>query len=224
MGRVCHGSQAPTGAACGGYHRRHMDLLNGAFQILALVIAAGGVAKVARPAAFAATLQSLKVPGGTTAARLSGVLEVGIGLGAVLVGGRVAALVVAATYAVFTLVVVAARRAGATSCGCFGAVAAPPSTVHVVVNATSAAIALMAAVDGPAALTEVLAEQPLAGIPYLMTIAVGVWLTVVIDTAGAQVIEEMSAVRRLGPTFRDNARAATVPARTVPRRPRTGAD
>ena len=201
-----------------------MDLLNGAFQILALVIAAGGVAKVARPAAFAATLRSLELPGGTAAARLSGTLEVAIGLGAVLVGGRAAALVVALAYAVFTAVVLAARRAGAESCGCFGAVAAPPSTVHVAVNAGSAVVAALAALVGPAALTEVLADQPLAGIPYLATLAVGVWLTVVVDTTGAQVIEEMSSVRRLGPTFRDNARAATVPARTVPRRSRTGAD
>ena len=66
-----------------------------------------------------------------------------------ILGGRIAALVVAATYAVFTVVVVAARRAGAESCGCFGAVAAPPSTVHVVVNAASAVLALAAAVVGP---------------------------------------------------------------------------
>jgi hypothetical protein len=201
-----------------------MDLLTGAFQILAAVIAVGGLTKVAAPDPFATTLRALQLPGGRTAARVSGVAEVVIGVGAIVVGGRAAALVVAATYAVFALVVVAARRAGAESCGCFGAVAAPPSTVHVVVNATSAAIALMAAVEGPVGLVDVLAEQPLAGIPYLMTIAVGVWLTVVLDTTGAQLVEEMAAVRRLGPTFRDNARAATVPARTVPRRRTPGAN
>lgn len=201
-----------------------MDLLNGVFQILALVIAAGGVAKLVAPDAFAATLRALRLPGGRAAARLSGVLEVVIGVGAVLVGGRFAALVVAATYSVFTLVVVAARRAGAESCGCFGAVAAPPSTVHVVVNATSAAIALLAVAEGPDGLGEVLAGQPLAGIPYLAAIAIGVWLTVVLDTTGAQVLEELAAVRRLGPTYRDNARAATVPARTVPRGRHRGVD
>jgi hypothetical protein len=201
-----------------------MDLLTGAFQILAAVIAVGGLTKVAAPDPFATTLRALQLPGGRTAARVSGVAEVVIGVGAIVVGGRAAALVVAATYAVFALVVVAARRAGAESCGCFGAAAAPPSTVHVVVNATSAAIALMAAVEGPVGLVDVLAEQPLAGIPYLMTIAVGVWLTVVLDTTGAELVEEMAAVRRLGPTFRDNARAATVPARTVPRRRTPGAN
>ena len=198
-----------------------MDVLTGVFQILAMVIAVGGVAKIVAPTAFAATLGALGLPGGALAARASGVVEVVIGVGAVLVGGRVAALVVAGTYAAFTLVVVAARRAGAESCGCFGAVAAPPSTVHVVVNGASAAIALLAAVAGPDALTEVLADQPLAGVPYLVTLATGVWLTVVLDTTGAQLIDQMSAVHRLGPTFRENARAATVPARTVPRPPGT---
>jgi uncharacterized membrane protein YphA (DoxX/SURF4 family) len=200
-----------------------MDLLTGAFQILAAVIAVGGLTKVAAPDAFTATLRSLGLPGGRVAARVSGAVEVLVGVGAVVVGGRVAALVVAATYALFALVVLAARRAGAESCGCFGAVAAPPSTVHVTVNATSAAIALLAAVDGPLGLVDVLSDQPLAGIPYLVTIAIGVWLTVVLDTTGAQLVEEMAAVRRLGPTFRDNARAATVPARTVSRQGR-GAD
>jgi uncharacterized membrane protein YphA (DoxX/SURF4 family) len=200
-----------------------MDLLTGAFQILAAVIAVGGLTKVAAPDPFATTLRALQLPGGRVAARVSGVAEVVIGVGAIVVGGRVAALVVAATYAVFALVVVAARRAGAESCGCFGAVAAPPSTVHVVVNTTSAAIALLAAVEGPLGLADVLAEQPLAGIPYLMTIAVGVWLTVVLDTTGAELVEEMAAVRRLGPTFRDNGHAATVPSRTVTHQHR-GAD
>jgi hypothetical protein len=58
-------------------------------------------------------------------------------------------------------------------------------------------------------------------VPYLVTLATGVWLTVVLDTTGAQLIDQMSAVHRLGPTFRENARAATVPARTVPRQPGT---
>lgn len=214
------GDAAPNrgpGRGTGCYHRAHMDVLTGVFEILALVIAVGGAAKIVAPAAFARTLRSLRVPGGVALARLSGVLEVAIGIGATILGGRIAALVVAATYAVFTVVVVAARRAGAESCGCFGAVAAPPSTVHVVVNAASAVLALAAAVVGPAALTDVLADQPLAGIPYLVTLGVGVWLTVVIDTTGAQLLEEMAAVRRLGPTYRENARTAAVPARTVAR-------
>ena len=56
------------------------------------------------------------------------------------------------------------------ACGCgvlrlLGAVAAPRARCHVVVNAVSAVLALAAAVAGPAALADVLADQPLAGVP-----------------------------------------------------------
>ena len=53
-----------------------MDVLTGVFQILAMVIAVGGVAKIVTPTAFAATLHALGLPGGTLAARASGVVEV----------------------------------------------------------------------------------------------------------------------------------------------------
>lgn len=201
-----------------------MDVLTGVFQIVAMVIAVGGVAKVVAPETFAATLRSIGLPGGTAAARVSGVVEVVLGLGAVVLGGRLAALAIGIAYAVFTAVVVAARRSGAESCGCFGATAAPPSMLHVVVDAASAVVALLAAIAGPEALTSVLTDQPLAGVPYLALLGVGVWLTVVIDTTGAELLEEMTAVRRLGPTFRDNARAATVPSRTVAAQRRTRTD
>lgn len=202
-----------------------MDLLTGAFQILAAVIAVGGVAKLLTPDASASMLRSIALPGGTVAARLSGAVEVAIGLGAVLWGGRPAAAAVAAAYAVFTAVVVAARRSGASSCGCFGSVAAPPSGLHVAVNAASCLVALAAVAAGPPSLVDVLADQPLAGVPYLVALATATWLVVVLDTTGARLLEEMTAVRALGPTFRENGRvAATVPSRTVARRSRTRRD
>jgi hypothetical protein len=194
-----------------------MDLLTGVVQILAMVIAVGGVTKVVSPDAFAQTLRTLRLPGGRGLARVTGVAEIAIGAAAVWLGGSIAALAVAALYAAFAVAVIAARRAGAESCGCFGSVAAPPSTVHVVVNSVSAVLALAAAAVGTLGLPETLADQPLAGVPYLVMLAIGVWLTVTIDTTGAQLVDEMSAVHRLGPTFRENTRAATVPARNLVR-------
>jgi uncharacterized membrane protein YphA (DoxX/SURF4 family) len=194
-----------------------MDLLTGALQILAVVVVVGGAAKLVMPAAFSETLRSLGVPGGAPLARLAGLVEIGLGAAALIVGGRAWAAALAALYAVFTVVVVLARRRGAESCGCFGSVAAPPSTLHVVIDAASAAVALAAAIVGVPGLTDVLADQPLAGVPYLALIAIGAWLLVVADTTGAQLLDEMAAVRRLGPTFRDNARGAGAPARTLAR-------
>lgn len=197
-----------------------MDVVTGVFQILAVVVVVGGAAKLVTPAAFATTLRTLGLPGGTVAARLAGLVEVALGTAALVLGGTATAAALAALYVVFTLVVVQARRRGAESCGCFGQVAAPPSVVHVVVNAASALLAAAAAAVGVAGLADVLADQPLAGVPYLVTVATGAWLVVVLDTVGAQLVDEIAAVHRLGPVYRDQTRAATVPARTVPRSPR----
>jgi hypothetical protein len=59
-----------------------------------------------------------------------------------------------------------------------------------------------------------LVDQPLLGVPYLTLISAAVWLTVVLDTTGAQVVDEIGAVARLGPTFRDHA-AASAPSRSA---------
>ncbi len=192
--------------------------LTAAFQILAVVVAVGGLAKLIAPDAFSTTLATLGAPSGAAVARLCGGVEVVIGAGALLLGGRIAAVVLALTYATFAVVVVAARRAGATSCGCFGAASAPPSQLHVVVNATSAGLALLAAVVGPLALGATLADEPLAGVPYLAAIALAAWLVIVVDTTGADVATRVAEVRALGPTFRDNAHGAA-PARTLPSTP-----
>jgi len=190
-----------------------MSVLTAAFQILAGVIAVGGAAKIVSPDGFSSLLRTLGLPSGRGLARASGVAEVALGATALVVGGTIAAALVAATYAVFAIVVVLARRAGAESCGCFGAATAPPSSVHVVVNAVSAIIAIAAAIGGPASLTDSLVDQPLLGVPYLAMITLAGWLTIVLDTTGAQLVDEMSAVAELGGTFRDNA-AASAPSRS----------
>lgn len=186
-----------------------MDVLTGAFQILALVIVVGGVAKIASPDGFSSLLRTLGLPSGRRLSQASGLIEVLLGTCALVYGGRIAAVLLAVAYSVFALVVAAARRAGAASCGCFGAVAAAPSKVHVVVNAVSTAIALGAAIGGPAALSDVLADQPMWAVPYVLAVCTGVWLTVVLDTTGATVFDDMS--HRRG---RSTSRSAPVPAPT----------
>lgn len=194
-----------------------MEATTGIFQILAAVIAVGGAAKLVAPAAFAETLTALRVNGGKPVAMAAGGFELAIGVGAIVIGGSAAALVVAATYAVFAVTVVMARKAGASSCGCFGSVAAPPSGAHVVVNCVSALLALGAAAASPLPLLDVLADQPLAGVPYLVLLGVGVWLTIAIDTVGAQLLDEMSAVQELGPVLRENGHPRTARAHSASR-------
>ena len=182
-----------------------MDVLVGALENVAIVVAVGGAAKLVAPDSFASTLRTLGLPGGRGAARLSGVAELVLGVAAVVVGGVLLALAIATLYVAFTGVVWVARRRGAVSCGCFGAADAPPGPVHVAVNAVSALVAGAAAITSPAGLTDVLADQPVAGVPYLVALALGTWMVVVLDTTGAELWDRMADVRRLGPTFRDNS-------------------
>lgn len=184
-----------------------MDLLTPAFQTAALVILVGGAAKVVAPAGFAGLLATFRVPAPRLAAVAAGVVELVLGASALVVGGSGLALAVGAAYLVFAGTVLVARRRGAPDCGCFGAVAAPPSSVHVVLNLAAAAIAIGAAAvaAGPLPALEVLGEQPLAGVPYVALLALATWLVVVLDTTGAVVVDRIASVAGLGPTFRANA-------------------
>src|SRR6476620_540749 len=106
-------------------------VLIGSFGVVSAVLVVSGVAKLATPAPTASLLATLHLPASPRVARLLGVVEIAVGMAAVLIGGAVLAAIVGALYLGFAAVVVMARRAGAPSCGCFGAGAAPPSTVHV---------------------------------------------------------------------------------------------
>lgn len=185
-----------------------MAVLTGVFSTVAVVLVVSGAAKVWSPSGFVALVRSL---GPTVPAALGqavGAVEVTVGVVALLVGGPVVAGLVAVLYATFAVTVLLARRAGAASCGCFGAVAAPPSTVHAVVNLLSSVVAVAAAVAAAPPIVDVLRTQPLAGVPFLVLVLVGAWLVVVVDTTGAQVVEGIRDVAAMGPTFRDNAVAA----------------
>ena len=158
-----------------------MTVLTTLLQIVALVVVVGGTAKLVRPGPFAGLLDTFGMPGGALAARAVGLAELGLGAWAVVTGSRAAAVALAVLYLVFAGTVVLARRAGAASCGCFGVVDAPPSTLHVVVNMVSAAVAVAAAAVGAETLGATLADQPAAGVPYLLAVAVAVYFVVRLD-------------------------------------------
>jgi hypothetical protein len=113
------------------------------------------------------------------AVRAGGVVEAAIGATALLVGGPVLCALVAASYLAFTGFVVLALHAGApiSSCGCFGKVDTPPHAVHVVLDLAFAGVAVAAAFTGGVALPDVIADQPLLGIPFVMLLVIGCSLT-----------------------------------------------
>jgi hypothetical protein len=77
-------------------------------------------------------------------------VELVIAVAVLVSGGRVALLALALSYTAFTAFVVVALRRDRplATCGCVGRADAPPSSVHVVLDGSAAAIAVVAALVG----------------------------------------------------------------------------
>jgi hypothetical protein len=99
------------------------------------------------------------------------------------VGGP-AAVAVAVGYGSLAFVALRlARRAPSLPCGCLGGSATAASARHVALNTSAAAIALVAAFGrAPVA---ALADQPLAGIPFVVLVGCCAWLAALAVGAGA---------------------------------------
>jgi hypothetical protein len=173
-----------------------VDVLDALFWVTCLVLAAAGAAKLADPTPTGSTLAALGLPGGPVAARLVGGAELGLAVAGLAVGGAVVAAGVALAYGAFAVVVVLARRRGLASCGCFGARSAPPSRVHVLVNAASALVAAVAvavvplpAADGLAAVGGTFLSAVVAALVLLAAA-----LVVAVDTVVADVVERTAAL------------------------------
>jgi uncharacterized membrane protein YphA (DoxX/SURF4 family) len=127
------------------------------------VLAAAGTTKVTQPDGTAQVLDVLGVPGGTTSARALGVGEVVLGLAGLAAGGRWATSLVALAYAAAAGVVLAARRAGLGTCGCFGVRSPAPTTFHAVLDLGCAGVATLGAVVSVPPLADLVGELgPLA--------------------------------------------------------------
>lgn len=152
-----------------------MGVLAGPFSAAAVLLAVGGAPKVVRPASTAGALASLRLPASLRLVRLLGVAEVAVALGALLTGSRLAAGLLAAAYAGFTVFVVAAlaRPGLVKSCGCFGRPDTPPTFAHLGVTLAAAAVATAVALGGGGRLE--LADSPLLGLPFLALTAACAW-------------------------------------------------
>lgn len=166
------------------------------FGVVAGVLALGGLAKLRDPAATTPMLRTLGLPSSVGVARVLGVGELGIGAAAFLLGGRVLAVVVAVLFAGFTVSILRLQAAGdpAVSCGCFGRSSAPPSVVHVVVDALATIVAVVAVAVAAPGFVGMRTDLPGAGISYVLVVAVAVGLVVGLMTA---LPEALAAARRV---------------------------
>jgi len=122
-----------------------MPALTGPFTVSILLLLLAGAFKMWQPAPTSNAMSAAGLPSNDGLTRLLGAAEIGIGTAALVVGGWVPALLVAAAYLGFTFFVVIALRHSLAiqSCGCFGKIDTPPSWAHVVVNASAAAVAII---------------------------------------------------------------------------------
>ncbi len=136
-----------------------MTILDGAFWAVSLVLVASGATKLAEPTAFADALAGLGVggPDGSSSRRWTavgvGLVEVGLGLNALVLGGAFVAALSALAYAAFTAVVLVARSRGMDSCGCFGARSGTPTVAHAAINAVSGLVCVAAVLAPPPAVS-----------------------------------------------------------------------
>jgi len=103
--------------------------------VLVLLALAGGM-KVASPDLTSGALRAARLPHGRSAVRVLGLVEVTIGVSAIVLGTSIMAFGAATFYAGFAWFVIHAlrHRLPIASCGCFGAAETPPSINHVIVN------------------------------------------------------------------------------------------
>ncbi len=156
-----------------------MNVAIGPFMIAAALIALGGASKTVSPNDTANAVRGVGLPGSPVLVRLGGALEAAIGVFAIVSGGRVAAALVAASYLGFSAFVAVALARGVpiATCGCFGKADTPPSLVHLVFDLLAAVAALALVVDPTGGIADVVVAQPLLGIPYLLLVVTGVYLS-----------------------------------------------
>ena len=157
-----------------------MSLLAGPVFAVAGVMGIAGALKLAQPRTAAKALAAAGLPESSVAVRVLGLTELMIGATAIAFGNVLTASLMAVYYAgfaVFALILI--RRAGTTApCGCFGETAKPEPTtwMHVAMNIVAAALCTAAIIWPTGGLFDVLADQPLAGIPFIVLTLLCGWL------------------------------------------------
>ncbi|MCU1451417.1 MAG: hypothetical protein JWP02_3587 [Acidimicrobiales bacterium] len=143
----------------------------------ALLLVATALPKLRHPEGATAMLSTLRIPVVPAVVRMWALGELVVGAMVLVVGGPLPTLLLAASYLVFAALVAGAlRNGGVASCGCLGAVETPPSAAHLVVDVGAVLVALAAMPADIGSVRAVVVSQPLAGIPFLLLVAVTAYL------------------------------------------------
>jgi hypothetical protein len=148
----------------------------------ALLLVWAGAAKAARPDGTARALRAAGLPSRPVLVRALATFEAAVGLAAVIAGGFAVDAVMAGSYAALAVFVWLAlrRRWALSSCGCFGVADAPPTASHVVVSATLAIAAAVAAASGTGRAWVGFTRHPAQGLALGMVALVSTGLVVLL--------------------------------------------
>jgi hypothetical protein len=129
------------------------DLAAGPYLAAAGLLVVAGVPKLSDPLPLVRALRQSGLPGSRSLVRGFALVEVAVGLWAVVAPSRLSAALVAAAYLIFTAFVVRVLRRGGIlgSCGCFGKPDTPATRTHAALTAAAALAAAAVAADPPAA-------------------------------------------------------------------------
>ncbi len=133
-----------------------MSVILGLAVIAAALLVVAGAQKLLDPTMTVGALHALRLPSSPGLVRLGSAAELGVGVGAIVLGGRVVWALVCLSYLAFSLLVTAALRSGRMlgTCGCFGRDDTPPHVLHLGLNLALAVAAGLAAIAGRMTLDE----------------------------------------------------------------------
>jgi uncharacterized membrane protein YphA (DoxX/SURF4 family) len=139
------------------------------FLVGAGLLVVGGVTKIYRPDPAVRALEAAAVPARRVGVRLLGSFEVLVGAACLVAPGPAAAALLAVTYLAFAAFLVRAMRIpSARSCGCAGQRDAPPSILHIVLNALAAVSGAVATMSAPPGLASIVTRSPMFGLPLVL--------------------------------------------------------
>ena len=152
------------------------------FLLAAVVLCLAGLAKLWSPAPAARAARVVGLPGGALAVRALAVVEVAVGIAAVVSPGRLGAAGCAVLYAFFaaTGVRLVRQRAG---CGCFGEGDGPTSPLQVMLSGCFALVALASVAFVPHGLAWMLDRSVSQGAVMTLALAGSAYGVVVAYTA-----------------------------------------
>lgn len=146
-----------------------MSLAAGPVFAVAVLTVVAGAAKVVEPSNARRSLAAIGVRVPPRTVQALGLVECLVGTSSLAWGSRLTSAVLLVSWAGFALTAWRLARRGSTPCGCFGRTDATVGTAHVAVDVVGCTIAAAAVVWPPGGIGDVLASQPLGGLPFVVS-------------------------------------------------------